>query len=73
MLASQNRPKEALDAFQAALDHGLKTPRVYVASAKMHFQLGNPAAAEQDLQSALAIEPNDREARELLQILQQGG
>ncbi len=39
----------------------------------MRFQLGNPAGAEQDLRRALEIEPSDREARELLEILQQGG
>jgi tetratricopeptide (TPR) repeat protein len=73
MLAAQGRPGEALESFESALDRGLKTPRVYVAAAKMRFQLGDAAGAERDLRQALAIEPSHQEARELLDILRRGG
>jgi Tfp pilus assembly protein PilF len=73
MLAAQNRPGEALAAFEAAIERGLRTPRVYVAAAKMRFQLGDVAGSERDLRRALDIEPSDAEARELLQILRSGG
>jgi Tfp pilus assembly protein PilF len=73
MLAAQNRPGEALAAFEAAIERGLRTPRVYVAAAKMRFQLGDAAGSERDLRRALDIEPSDAEARELLQILRSGG
>jgi Tfp pilus assembly protein PilF len=73
MLASQGRPQEALTAFEEALDLGLRSPRVYVAAAKMRFQLGNVSGAEEYLLRALEIEPGDREAQELLEILRQGG
>jgi Flp pilus assembly protein TadD len=42
-----------------------------VAAAKMQFRLGNPAAAERELGRALAIEPADPEARQLLAVLRQ--
>jgi tetratricopeptide (TPR) repeat protein len=72
MLASLGRPREALEAFEEAADKGLASPRVHVAAAKMHFRLGDPAAAEQELRRALQIAPNDPEATELLRVLQQG-
>lgn len=71
MLASLGRAGEALDAFEAAEARGLKSPRLHVAAAKMHFRLGDRAASERALRQALALDPNDREAAELLTILRQ--
>lgn len=73
MLASQGRAAEALRAFQRAMELGLRTPRVHVATAKMHFRLGDPVAAEGELERALEVDPGHAEARELLTILRQGG
>lgn len=73
MLAAQGRAGEALEHFEEAMELGLRTPRVHVAAAKMHFRLGDPAAAEEDLEAALRIAPDDREARQLLTVLRQGG
>ncbi|HSM14415.1 MAG TPA: alkaline phosphatase family protein, partial [Thermoanaerobaculia bacterium] len=72
MLAGQGRSEEALRSFRAALDNGLRTPRVYVAIAKMEFRLGRPERAREALQGALALDPGDAEARELLRLLEAG-
>lgn len=71
MLAEQGRAAEALASFQRAIDHGLRSPRVHVAAAKMQFRVGNPSAAERELRQALAIDPADAEARQLLDVLRQ--
>jgi cytochrome c-type biogenesis protein CcmH/NrfG len=71
MLASLGRAGEALEAFEAAEARGLRSPRLHVAAAKMHFRLGDRAASERALRQALALDPNDREAAELLAILRQ--
>ncbi|HMB53264.1 MAG TPA: tetratricopeptide repeat protein, partial [Thermoanaerobaculia bacterium] len=73
MLAEQGRIAEALTSFEKALDLGLRYPRVYVAAAKMHFRLGDRAASRRALEQALAIAPNDPEARQLLNALDQAG
>jgi len=72
MLAALGHPEEALAAFEQAAAKGLASPQVHVAAAKMHFRLGDPAAAERELRRALEISPSDPEARELLDVLQQG-
>jgi tetratricopeptide (TPR) repeat protein len=72
MLAEQGRFADALAAFTAARDHGLKTPPVYVAMAKMSFRLGDRAAAERALQEALEIDPGQQEARAMLDALRRG-
>ncbi|HEX6202834.1 MAG TPA: alkaline phosphatase family protein [Thermoanaerobaculia bacterium] len=73
MLASLGRADQALEAFEAAEARGLRSPRLHVAAAKMHFRLGDRAASERELRRALALEPDDREAGELLAILRDGG
>jgi predicted AlkP superfamily phosphohydrolase/phosphomutase/Tfp pilus assembly protein PilF len=73
MLAEQGRTAEALAAFEQAVAHGLRSPRVHVAAAKMRFRLGDRPAAEAELERALAIDPADGEARQLLAVLRQGG
>lgn len=72
MLASLDRPGEALAAFRSAEEKGLRSPRLHVAAAKMHFRLGDRAASERELRRALALDPADREAGELLAILEGG-
>jgi Tfp pilus assembly protein PilF len=69
MLAEQGRFAEALAAFTAARDNGLATPPIYIAMAKMSFRLGDRAAAREALERALAIDPANREAGEMLGAL----
>lgn len=73
MLAEQGRAQEALEAFRQAAEKGLANPAVHVAAAKMHFRLGDLAAAERELERALALSPGDPEASRLLDVLRQGG
>jgi len=73
MLAEQGRTTEALEAFRQAAAHGLRSPRLHVAAAKMEFRLGDRAAARRELERALQLEPGDPEARQLLRVLEQGG
>ena len=72
MLAEQGRIQEAAAAFETAAAKGLRTPRVYIAAAKMHFRLGDRAAAGHQLRQALEIEPGNAEAQRLLSALQGG-
>jgi predicted AlkP superfamily phosphohydrolase/phosphomutase/Tfp pilus assembly protein PilF len=73
MLASQGRHREALVEFETAMRKGLRSPRVHVAAAKMHFRLGDRQASQRELQSALALDPGDTEATRLLAALERGG
>jgi len=73
MLAAQGNSAEALRSFEEAERLGLRSPRLYVASAKVRLQTGDRPGAERDLRRAREIDPGDPEANELLSILQQGG
>jgi tetratricopeptide (TPR) repeat protein len=66
MLVDQGRLDEALAAFEQADARGLRTSRVRVAMAKVRFRKGDVAGSRRDLEQALAIDPDDREARQLL-------
>lgn len=72
LLADQGEWAEALAAFDKAGKLGLRSAKVHTAAAKMHFRLGDPGRARLELQEALAIEPADPEARQLLAVLDQG-
>ncbi len=66
------RWNEALAAFERAGELGLGSARLHVATAKLHFRMGDPGKARAELQKALAAEPGDPEARQLLEALDQG-
>jgi predicted AlkP superfamily phosphohydrolase/phosphomutase/Tfp pilus assembly protein PilF len=72
MLAEQGRLQEALAAFDNAAQRGLRSARLHVAAAKMHFRLGATDRSGEELRKALEVDPKNREAAELLAILQQG-
>lgn len=63
---------EALAAFQRAGELGLRSAQLHVATAKLHFRLGDPAKARTELEKALALEPGRADARQMLQALDQG-
>ena len=69
MLVDQGRLDEALAAFEQAEARGLRASRVRVAMAKVRFRRGDVAGSRRDLEQALAVDPNDREARQLLDQL----
>jgi tetratricopeptide (TPR) repeat protein len=70
ILAGQGRDREALAAFARAHQEGLRGARVHVAMAKMHFRLGERGKCRTELEEALKVEPENREARELLRTLE---
>jgi Flp pilus assembly protein TadD len=67
------RWEEAMAAFERAGELGLRSARLHVATAKLHFRMGDPGQARAELEKALALEPGDPEALQLLQVLEQGG
>lgn len=69
LLAEQQEIDAAIEAFEAAISLGLRNTRVHVALSKMYFRKGDRQAAESELERAIAIEPADPEARQLLEIL----
>jgi tetratricopeptide (TPR) repeat protein len=69
MLVDQGRLDEALAAFEHSVARGLRSSRVHVAMAKVRFRRGDVAGSRRELEQALALDPNDREARELLDRL----
>ncbi len=69
MLAELGRETEALAAFAAAAGLGMRSPRLHVAAAKMHFRLGDVAASRRELETALRIDPGNGDAGELLAAL----
>ena len=72
MLERQGRVREALAAFEGAEENGLRSSRLYVAMAKMRFRLDDRTGSARELEKALAIDPGNREAREMLDALAAG-
>ena len=72
MLADQGRFADALKAFETASANGLRSPQVHIAAAKMHFRLGDPGGSARELEKALALDPSNDEAREMLAALKAG-
>ncbi len=72
MLAEEGRTAEALRSFEAAIANGLRSPQVHIAAAKMHFRLGDPTASARELERALALDPGNDEAEQMLAALRSG-
>ena len=72
MLAEEGRTAEALAAFEAAVANGLRSSQVHIAAAKMHFRLGDQAASARELEKALALDPGNNEAAQMLAALRSG-
>jgi tetratricopeptide (TPR) repeat protein len=72
MLAEEGRFAEALAAFETAGEKGLRSPQVHIAAAKMHFRLGDRGKSAAELEKALALDPGNREAQQMLAALRSG-
>jgi Tfp pilus assembly protein PilF/predicted AlkP superfamily pyrophosphatase or phosphodiesterase len=72
MLAERGQLRDAMSAFETAEANGLRTVRLYLALAKISFRLGDRSRSESELKKALAIEPQNAEAREMLEVLRTG-
>ena len=71
--AAQGRlrhPKEAITALETARGKGMKTTTLYNALALAYLQDGQTAKAVGYLNDSLALDPNQKEARELLGAVQ---
>ena len=64
------RPKEAIAALETARSKGMKKTALYNALALAYLQDGQPQKAVDYLNESLALDPNQKEARELLGAVQ---
>lgn len=68
-LAELGRDREALALFEKARSLGLKGPKLQNAFARVYYRLGRKAEARAALEAALALEPGNAEARNMLESL----
>lgn len=68
-LAELDRPREALALFGKARTLGFKGHKLYTSMARIHYRLGQKAEARAALEQALALDPSNADARQMLETL----
>ena len=64
-----NKPDEALAYLQANLEYFPKSSRTYQQMSQVHSAKGDKAAAIKDLEQAIALDPNNAQAKTQLENL----
>ncbi len=73
VLGKLGRTNEAAECLEGAIALGYRTPDLYNAIGRAHFEAGNLPGAIDALNESLGMDPDQAEIREILRELQETG